>query len=174
MSNGFKMSTVLPAQPADVYRAWLDPATHEAFTGGGVATSAPRIGGAFTAWEGYIQGTYLALKPGERIVHAWRTTDFPLGAPDSRVEVLLEPTRGGTLLTLVHAQIPAGQEADYQASWSAFYFRPMKKYFQTAARPTRVKRTAATRRAKVKGAATKRRAPAKGRRTPKTKPRRSR
>jgi uncharacterized protein YndB with AHSA1/START domain len=172
MSNGFKLSTLLAAQPADVYRAWLDARTHEAFTGGGVATSSPRIGGAFTAWEGYIHGTYLALEPGERIVHAWRTTDFPMGAPDSRVEVLFAPKRGGTLLTLVHAQIPVGQEADYQASWAAFYFRPMKKYFQTAAKPRRAKRGATSRRAKPK--AGKRRAPVKGRRAPKRKPRRTR
>ena len=172
MSNGFKMSARLAAQPADVYRAWLDPRTHEAFTGGGVATSSPRIGGAFTAWEGYIRGTYLVLEPGERIVHAWRTTDFPTGAPDSRVEVLLEPARGGTLLTLVHAQIPAGQEADYQASWTAFYFRPMKKYFQGAAKPRRAPRAVSRGRPKPKAAAAKRRAPASRRGAAKRKPHR--
>jgi uncharacterized protein YndB with AHSA1/START domain len=172
MSNGFKLSTVLPAPPAAVYRAWLDARTHAAFTGGGVATSAPRIGGAFTAWEGYIRGTYLALEPGERIVHAWRTTDFPEAAPDSRVEVLFEAARGGTLLTLTHAQIPPGQEADYQAGWSDFYFRPMKKYFQ-ASRPGRAKR-AAPRGTKAKPKAAKRRAPAKARRPAARKPKRRR
>jgi uncharacterized protein YndB with AHSA1/START domain len=171
MSNGFKMSTVLPAEPGAIYRAWLDARMHAAFTGGGVATSAPRIGGAFTAWEGYIRGTYLALEPGERIVHAWRTTDFPPAAPDSRVEVLLEPTRGGTLLTVVHAQIPPGQETDYQAGWSAFYFRPMKKYFQATRRPRPSKATAASRRPKRKASPVKRRAPGKARRAPKRKPR---
>jgi len=174
MSNGFKLSTVLPAQPAAIYRAWLDARLHAAFTGGGLATSSPRIGGAFTAWEGYIRGTYLALEPGERIVHAWRTTDFPMGAPDSRVEVLLEAKRGGTLLTLTHAQIPAGQEADYQAGWAAFYFRPMKKYFQTAGRPARAKRASAARRPRAKPKAAKRRAPAKTRRPARRKPRRTR
>ena len=151
MSNGFKLSTVVPAQPHAVYRAWLDPRRHAAFTGGGVATSEPRPGGAFTAWEGYIQGTYLVLEPGERIVHAWRTTDFPAGAPDSRVEVLFEAARGGTRLTVVHAQIPSGQEGDYQAGWSAFYFRPMKKYFQTAAKsaPAKPKARAKPKRAPV-------------------------
>jgi uncharacterized protein YndB with AHSA1/START domain len=174
VSNGFKMSTVLPAEPAAIYRAWLDPRRHAAFTGGGAATSSPRIGGAFTAWDGYIRGTYLALEPGERIVHAWRTTDFPAAAPDSRVEVLLEATRGGTLLTLVHAHIPAGQEADYQAAWSDFYFRPMKKYFQAAGRLRPSKRAAPSRRAKTKASSVKRRAPAKARPAPKRKRRRAR
>lgn len=174
MSNGFKMSTVLPAEPATVYRAWLDARTHAAFTGGGVATSSPRIGGAFTAWEGYIRGTYLALKPGERIVHAWRTTDFPSAAPDSRVEVLFEAARGGTLLTVVHAQIPAGQEADYQAGWSDFYFRPMKKYFQASRRPPSRKRAAKPRRRKVKAVASKRRAPSRPRAAAKKRKRRVR
>jgi uncharacterized protein YndB with AHSA1/START domain len=174
MSNGFKVSTVLPAEPAAVYRAWLDSKMHAAFTGGGLATSAPRVGGAFTAWEGYIRGTYLALQPGERIVHAWRTTDFPAGAPDSRVEVLLEATRGGTRLTLVHAHIPAGQEGDYQAGWAAFYFRPMKKYFQAAGRARPSKRPAAGRRPRAKSASGKGRAPVKAKRTPKRTPRRPR
>jgi uncharacterized protein YndB with AHSA1/START domain len=173
MSNGFKMSTVLPAEPAAVYRAWLDPRSHAAFTGGGVATSSPRIGGAFTAWEGYIRGTYLALEPGARIVHAWRTTDFPSAAPDSRVEVLLEPARGGTRLTVVHAQIPAGQEGDYQAGWSAFYFRPMKKYFLAAGRGTPAKRRPTSGR-KAKSASGRRRPPSKSRAAPKRKPRRAR
>jgi uncharacterized protein YndB with AHSA1/START domain len=147
MSNGFKLSTVLPAPPAAIYRAWLDPREHAAFTGGGPATSQPRVGGAFSAWDGYIFGTYLAFKPGERIVQAWRTTDFPPGVPDSRVEVLLAPARGGTRLTLVHAQIPAGQEADYESGWSAFYFRPMKKYFaQGAPKPKPAKRAGKARR----------------------------
>lgn len=147
MSNGFKLSTVLPAPPAAIYRAWLDPREHAAFTGGGAATSQPRVGGAFSAWDGYIFGTYLAFKPGERIVHSWRTTDFPPGVPDSRVEVLLAPARGGTRLTLVHAQIPPGQEADYESGWSAFYFRPMKKYFaQVAAKPKPAKRAGKARR----------------------------
>jgi uncharacterized protein YndB with AHSA1/START domain len=174
MSNGFKMSTVLPAEPAAIYRAWLDARSHAAFTGGGAATSSPRIGGAFTAWEGYIRGTYLALEPGERIVHAWRTTDFPPAAPDSRVEVLLEPARGGTLLTVVHAHIPAGQEADYQAGWSAFYFGPMKKYFQASRRPRPSKRAAMARRPKPKASTVKRRAPGKAPPAPKRKPRRLR
>jgi uncharacterized protein YndB with AHSA1/START domain len=168
MSNGFKLSTVLPAEPSAVYRAWLDSKTHAAFTGGGVATSAPRVGGAFTAWEGYIRGTYLALEPGERIVHAWRTTDFPTGAPDSRVEVLLEATRGGTRLTLVHAHIPAGQEGDYQAGWADFYFRPMKKYFQAAGRARPSKRP------KAKSASGRGRAQPKARPTKKRLARRAR
>ncbi|MGO9830563.1 MAG: SRPBCC domain-containing protein [Myxococcaceae bacterium] len=155
MSNGFKLSTMVAATPSAVYRAWLDPRRHAAFTGGGVATSEPRVGGAFTAWEGYIRGTYLVLEPGARIVHAWRTTDFPDGAPDSRVEVLLEAARGGTRLTLVHAHIPSAQEADYRAGWSAFYFRPMKKYFQTAARPRPAKASRAGK-AKKKTAASRR------------------
>jgi len=138
-TESFEVSTYLPAPPWRVYEAWLDGTEHGLFTGG-PATSEPAVGGAFTAWEGYIQGTYLVLEPGERIVHAWRTTDFPAGAPDSRVEVLFEAARGGTRLTVVHAQIPSGQEGDYQAGWSAFYFRPMKKYFQSAAKTAPAKR----------------------------------
>jgi len=89
-------------------------------------------------------------------VHAWRTTDFPEGAPDSRVEVLFSSAPGGTRLTLVHAQIPSGQEADYQAGWSAFYFQPMRKYFQGASQPRAAKRRRSAQGKKKKRAPTRR------------------
>ena len=38
----------------------------------------------------------IPAEPNRRIVQAWRTTEFPSSGPDSRLEVLLEETEGGT------------------------------------------------------------------------------
>ena len=51
MPESIQCSTVLPAGPERIYRAWLDSAEHAAFTGS-PAYIEPDVGGAFTAWDG--------------------------------------------------------------------------------------------------------------------------
>jgi uncharacterized protein YndB with AHSA1/START domain len=131
MQNEFTITTILPCPPEKVFRAWLSSEGHTAMTGS-PARVEPRVGGAFTAWDGYISGTTSELKPYARIVQAWRTTEFPAKAPDSRLEILLESVEGGTKLTLTHGNIPAGQTDSYKDGWDESYFQPMKAYFAGA------------------------------------------
>lgn len=129
MSNeALRVSTVIPASPQVIYFAWLDGAQHSAFTGG-KATVDPSPGGKFTAWDGYIEGKNITLELGRRIVQSWRTTEFPKGAPDSRLEVHLEAVSGGTRVTLLHSEIPEGQGELYKSGWAEHYFNPMRTYF---------------------------------------------
>jgi hypothetical protein len=65
-----------------------------------------KVGGNFSAWDGYITGRTLELGPGRRILQAWRTSEFPEDAPDSKVEILLLPVPGGSRLNLIHTEIP--------------------------------------------------------------------
>lgn len=125
------VSDVIPASAERIYRAWLDGVEHAAMTGG-AATSESHVGGRFSAWDGYIRGTNLALDPGRRIVQAWRSADFPEGSPDSRLEVLLEQDPAGTRVTLIHSEIPEGQASDYEQGWREHYFTPMRLYFTRA------------------------------------------
>jgi activator of HSP90 ATPase len=129
MTESLQMSTTLPVSPQKLYDAWLDSDTHAAFTGGGPAQIDPRPGGEFTAWDGYISGRTLSMEPFSRIVQAWRTTDFPAGAPDSHLEIIIEPDGEGSKLTLVHTEIPEGQAEDYRQGWEDYYFGPMQEYF---------------------------------------------
>jgi uncharacterized protein YndB with AHSA1/START domain len=130
MLESFETSGLIPASPAQVYEAWVGGPGHARMTGAG-ATSDARAGGAFTAWDGYISGTYLELEPGRRILMAWRTTEFPDDAADSRLEILLDAAPGGTTLTLRHSEIPDGQGEDYKEGWVDNYFVPMKAYFNS-------------------------------------------
>jgi activator of HSP90 ATPase len=127
-SESITLSAVIPATPEQIYDAWLHSKGHSAMTGS-PATATARVGGAFTAWDGYIRGKNLELERGKRIVQAWRSTEFPKDAPDSRLEVLLAPASRGTRVTLKHSEIPAGQSASYKQGWKDFYFVPMKKHF---------------------------------------------
>ncbi len=129
--DSFRIVAILPAPPARVYAAWLDAEEHAEFTGGD-ATIDPRVGGKHTAWDLYISGETLELVPGKKIVQSWRTTEFPDDAPDSRLELQLEPLGGGaeTRLTLVHTMLPAGQGGTYKDGWGEHYFEPMRAYFE--------------------------------------------
>jgi activator of HSP90 ATPase len=128
MAFDFTLTEIIPATPQEVYDAWLDAKSHGAMTGS-KAKAAPQESAAFTAWDGYISGRTLKLEPGHRIVQSWRTTKFAKGDPDSQIEVLLEPVKGGTKLTLRHTNVPDGHTSYRDGGWQDNYFDPMKKYF---------------------------------------------
>ena len=96
---------------------------------GGEAHIDPSVGGDYDAWDGYISGKTLELEPGRRIVQSWRTAEFATDEPDSRIEVVLEPSGTGTLLTIHHFTVPDGQLAYEESGWRENYFEPMRDYF---------------------------------------------
>ena len=128
MKSSFTVSTFLPAEPERVFRAWLSSEGHAAMTGS-PAKVEPRVGGTFSAWDGYITGTTLALRPYTRIVQSWRTSEFSEADPDSQIEVVIESAPAGSLLTLIHTRIPEGQAESYESGWEESYFSPMRAYF---------------------------------------------
>ncbi len=128
MADRIEVSEVFPVKQKSLYEAWLDSEKHSAFTGS-PAVIDRRVGGTFTAWDGYISGTTIAVEPFGRIVQTWRTTEFPDDAPDSEIEVLFDEVADGTKITLIHTNIPDGQGEAYRQGWIDFYFTPMKEYF---------------------------------------------
>ena len=128
MKTSFTVSTLLPAAPETIFRAWLSTEGHAAMTGS-PAKIEPRVGGTFSAWHGYITGKTLALRPYSQISQSWRTSEFSAADPDSRIEIVIEPAQGGALLTLTHSGIPPGQAESYESGWEESYFAPMREYF---------------------------------------------
>jgi uncharacterized protein YndB with AHSA1/START domain len=131
-TESIEVSARFPVSPDRLYAAWLDSQEHTRFTGD-TARVEPLVGGRFTAWSGYITGETLELHPDRRILQTWRTTEFPDGAEDSRIEVRLEPVEGGTRLTIVHTGIPDGQGHQVEDGWIDYYFEPMQRYFRRIA-----------------------------------------
>ncbi|HEX9386457.1 MAG TPA: SRPBCC domain-containing protein [Anaerolineales bacterium] len=129
MQNGFTISEVILAKPAEIYGAWLSSEGHSAITGSPAKVDG-NVGGEFSAWDGYIFGKTLGLTPNRRIVQTWRTSEFPDEAPDSHLEVLLEEVAEGTKITLTHSDMPEDQVDSYRQGWEDFYFKPMKEYFK--------------------------------------------
>jgi activator of HSP90 ATPase len=123
----FETKAIIPAKPDAVYKAWLSAKLHAAMTGG-AATGSGKLNAKFTAWDGYISGKNLELKPGKKIVQSWRTVEFPPDAPDSQLVVKFNPHPKGCELIIQHTNIPNGQ-SDYKKGWRDHYFIPMKAYF---------------------------------------------
>jgi activator of HSP90 ATPase len=124
------------AEPADVYEALVDPKKHTAFTGS-KATFQPRVGGRFTAWDGYIFGKNLELKRGKKLVQEWQTTEWPEGYPPSVLEFSFLPKAGGTQLVMVQSKVPAEQAANYRQGWIDSYWNPLKGYLLKKAPPAK-------------------------------------
>ncbi len=87
---------------------------------GASAKVTAKVRGKFSAWDGYIEGRTLELVPHRRIVQAWRTTEFPPDAPDSRLEITLKKEKDGTRITIAHSGFPTGQGAGYKKGWIDF------------------------------------------------------
>jgi len=124
-----KQKVIIPATPVEVYEAFMDPKKHSKFTGS-KATCDPKVGGTFTAWDGYISGKNLELEKGKRIVQEWISTDFPEGHAPSRLELTFKKVKGGTEISMVHSDVPAEQASDIAQGWIDFYWEPLKKYFK--------------------------------------------
>ncbi len=80
-------------------------------------------GGAFrTNVSGghHASGRFVAIDPYHRVVFTWgwESGDVPVPPGSSTVEVSLKPDGEGTLLTLVHRDLPPEACAPHRAGWS--------------------------------------------------------
>jgi len=128
-SRSFVITTTIAAKSSLLYRAFLDSAMHSEFTGS-PATIDSRVGGAFTAWDGYISGEILELEKNRRIRQRWRTTEFSDTDEDSLLEIEFIEKDGKTTIRLMHSNLPEGTEEDYKQGWKEFYFAPLKDYMK--------------------------------------------
>ena len=89
--------TVTIHAPAEsVFAALAESRRHSAFTGS-PARMPKKAGGEMTAYGGYITGKVLGLWKGRGLLQTWRTTEWPDGAEDSRLEIRLEELKSGII-----------------------------------------------------------------------------
>ena len=124
-----KQKTIVHATPDEVYEVFMDAKKHSAVTGS-KATCNPKVGGKFTAWDGYISGKNLELEKGKKIVQEWITTEWPDGYLPSRLELTFTKVKGGTEISMVHSNVPAEQADDYKEGWTDFYWKSLQEYFK--------------------------------------------
>ena len=128
MALSFTVSTTIPAGKETIYNAWLDSKQHALMLGTGSAIGSHKVGDTFMAHDGYITGTNDELVPYSKIVQRWRSTEFKESDEDSVITVTFEDASGGTLVTLIHSNLPP-HGMQYETGWVIHYFEPMKEYF---------------------------------------------
>jgi uncharacterized protein YndB with AHSA1/START domain len=121
-TNTIQQTVTFKASPMDVYDMLMDSAKHQSLSGEQAHIS-PDVGGTFTAWGSHISGFNLALKPGEKIVQAWRAKDW---WPDHYSIAIFDitPVDGGSELRFTQIGVPPHRYAGHYRGWIDTYWTP--------------------------------------------------
>jgi len=124
-------TAIFQASPAEVYDMIMDSRKHQSLSGE-KANISKKVGGRFTAWGSHISGINLALKPGERIVQAWRATGWP---PDYYSIAIfdIKKTTKGAQLKFTQIGVPTDRYSGHYRGWIETYWTPMQELFVNGA-----------------------------------------
>jgi activator of HSP90 ATPase len=116
------------ASPRQVYETLMDSKKHTSLSGEKAKISR-KAGGRFTAWNGHITGFNLVVKPGEKIVQAWRATGW---WPDhySVVVCNLKKAQQRTKLEFTQMGIPPHRYSGHYRGWIEAHWTPMKEILE--------------------------------------------
>ena len=106
MSRNIILAACLPAPPDRLFDMYLDPESHEAFTGAPV-TIAAQAGSQFRAFDGALSGNILHVAPKRLIVQTWRSAHFPAESMDSVLVHSFHPDPAGGRNELFHVNVAA-------------------------------------------------------------------
>jgi activator of HSP90 ATPase len=130
MPKTVRLGAELAATPAEIFDQYLNSRSHAAITGAPAVVNA-KAGAKFSAFGGGLRGTILQLVPGRLIVQSWRASDWKANDIDSTLILTLLPKgRTGTLVELVHVNVPDGDFAGVSQGWERFYWAPWREYLQ--------------------------------------------
>ena len=128
MPRTVTLAVELPASAARLYRMYLDPKEHGAFTGAPVKIAA-RPGAPFAAFGGALSGTILQVVPNRLIVQSWRSTQFAKQDLDSTLVLSFwAKGRGGARIELTHVNVADSDFAGVSEGWSKYYWIPWRAY----------------------------------------------
>ena len=123
-----RQSVIFKASPHEVYEALVDSKKHSKFTGAKASISL-KIGGKFTAYDGYIDGINIELIPNKKIVQKWRGSDWPEGQY-SIATFELKKVASGTELIFTQKDVPEDQYESIGKGWIEHYWDKMKKFLE--------------------------------------------
>ena len=128
MTPTIRQSITFKAPPEEVFEALMDSKKHAKFTRS-PARIIRSVGGAISAYDGYIEGTNIELVKNKRVVQLWRASDWPEGHY-SRVTFKLNKIAYGTHVSFRQSNIPEGQYQSIKQGWIDYYWEPMRKMFR--------------------------------------------
>jgi len=117
----------LNADPREVYKTLMDSNRTTKFTDG-KARIAKEVGGKFTMFDGYINGTILELVPGEKIAQSWQADekDWPK-AHFSEAVFALRKVKGGTNVNFIQKGVPEECYEHISKGWDDYFWTPLGK-----------------------------------------------
>lgn len=145
-TRNIRQTVSFAASPRAVYEALMDSRQHSAITES-KAVIGRRPGSAFSVWDGDVRGLTVCLQPNEKIVQAWRSSDWPAGHY-SIASFTMVPAPGGTKLVFEQFGVPASAYKGIAVGWKDYYWRGMKRRFSPRVASSRQPRPAITRKAK--------------------------
>jgi uncharacterized protein (TIGR03086 family) len=122
----YTKSTVLPVSPEDAFALLTEPERLRRWQTVSARVDL-RAGGEYrwTIVPGHVAaGTFREVEPGKRLVFGWGWEGNPDLLPDtSTVTVTVEPTDGGTRVTLEHDGLTEDQAASHAEGWNHYFER---------------------------------------------------
>lgn len=125
MCKTIKQRARFKLEPARVYQLLTDSKQHTRLTGQ-KAVIGNKVGASFSTHGGRVSGIVVDLVPGRRVVQAWRSKDFPVGAFSMAAFELSPTDDGGTQLVLTHRGVPKALIPKVEADWKATYWEKIR------------------------------------------------
>ena len=123
-----KQTITFKASSRQVYDMIMVSKKHQSLSGE-KAKIRQRVGGKFSAWGSHLSGINLVLKPGRKIVQAWRATGW---WPDHYSIAIFDisKVKGGSKLKFTQIGIPPHRYSGHYRGWIETYWTPMKEILE--------------------------------------------
>jgi len=129
MPKTIKQTVTLPASCERLFKMYLGPKAHAAFTGGKVKISS-KPGSEFSAFDGMIMGKMLHIIPKRLIVQSWRAAHWKSADIDSILILSFWPEGDEGRIELVHVNVADHDYKDVNLGWKKYYWRPWREYLR--------------------------------------------
>jgi uncharacterized protein YndB with AHSA1/START domain len=127
MAFNLSIELELPATVKTVMHLLTDAGEIRKWSGG-EAVLEQKEGGAFSMFDGWVNGRVLKISP-EELVYTWMATDWYEYIKESTVSFRLQSLGENALMKLEHKDLPGREEADaHQVGWYDYFLVPLEDY----------------------------------------------
>ncbi len=127
-SEPVTLEIMVEAPPETVFEFFVDPRLMRKWMGGH-AVLEPRVGGGYSVdiGDNHVRGSFVDLQPPERVVFTWGWEGSVIVPPgSSTVTVVFEAKEGGTLVRLIHSDLPIEEDLRHTEGWNHYLGRLTK------------------------------------------------
>ena len=131
MTKTIQQSVKFNATPETLYEMYMDSGKHARATGA-PAKLGRKVGSAFTAFDGMLNGRTLLLVPGKMIVQAWRSGVWKKTDTDSILVLTFRKDGSGSRVDLAHVNVPEHDHQGVTKGWEKYYWKPWRAYLRAS------------------------------------------